>query len=78
MVLLSLRLFENDVEMYGAQARGKSRKRKKAFENDVEMYGAQACPNCIQMKMEFENDVEMYGAQANVRLVTVGGSLRMM
>ena len=42
------------------------------------MYGAQACPNCIQMKMEFENDVEMYGAQANVRLVTVGSSLRMM
>ena len=34
--------FENDVEMYGAQAVRKYRLRRLQFENDVEMYGAQA------------------------------------
>ena len=34
--------FENDVEMYGAQAQRAERRRGYLFENDVEMYGAQA------------------------------------
>ena len=35
-------MFENDVEMYGAQAEQKSEWTSLLFENDVEMYGAQA------------------------------------
>ena len=34
--------FENDVEMYGAQAPSCGMSGKASFENDVEMYGAQA------------------------------------
>ena len=35
-------LFENDVEMYGAQAIACDHSFNDLFENDVEMYGAQA------------------------------------
>ena len=35
-------VFENDVEMYGAQAVQLEDIRLSLFENDVEMYGAQA------------------------------------
>ena len=35
-------MFENDVEMYGAQASRFLRSPTRWFENDVEMYGAQA------------------------------------
>ena len=35
-------LFENDVEMYGAQALLFGKTAAELFENDVEMYGAQA------------------------------------
>ena len=35
-------MFENDVEMYGAQAYRIHARSIKRFENDVEMYGAQA------------------------------------
>ena len=35
-------MFENDVEMYGAQATIRSFLLYPEFENDVEMYGAQA------------------------------------
>ena len=34
-------MFENDVEMYGAQTREVAEFSVFAFENDVEMYGAQ-------------------------------------
>ena len=34
--------FENDVEMYGAQATNETTMSAFVFENDVEMYGAQA------------------------------------
>ena len=34
--------FENDVEMYGAQAAASTKYTRSGFENDVEMYGAQA------------------------------------
>ena len=34
-------MFENDVEMYGAQTIVKICNRSIMFENDVEMYGAQ-------------------------------------
>ena len=34
--------FENDVEMYGAQAKTMGFPSTTLFENDVEMYGAQA------------------------------------
>ena len=56
--------FENDVEMYGAQAQSHKGKSSSLFENDVEMYGAQACSYAIAYDLPFENDVEMYGAQA--------------
>ena len=56
--------FENDVEMYGAQAATYFKLRELGFENDVEMYGAQADRASGRMHFAFENDVEMYGAQA--------------
>ena len=34
-------MFENDVEMYGAQTNNNRHPRRFRFENDVEMYGAQ-------------------------------------
>ena len=57
-------MFENDVEMYGAQATTGERTVLKLFENDVEMYGAQAIRQYVYSSTRFENDVEMYGAQA--------------
>ena len=56
--------FENDVEMYGAQAHSVGIVHYHKFENDVEMYGAQAGFCCSITFDVFENDVEMYGAQA--------------
>ena len=56
--------FENDVEMYGAQAFQNPNHMLFKFENDVEMYGAQALALCLISIRSFENDVEMYGAQA--------------
>ena len=56
--------FENDVEMYGAQAVHIVPHFLPVFENDVEMYGAQATGFTFTMSTSFENDVEMYGAQA--------------
>ena len=56
--------FENDVEMYGAQAFPCRYSSTSTFENDVEMYGAQANFTLWSSMMLFENDVEMYGAQA--------------
>ena len=41
-ILFSNLRFENDVEMYGAQARNHKHTPYPSFENDVEMYGAQA------------------------------------
>ena len=35
------RMFENDVEMYGAQTKKSGGESIVRFENDVEMYGAQ-------------------------------------
>ena len=57
-------MFENDVEMYGAQAAVNDPFPAVVFENDVEMYGAQAKTSGGYMVIKFENDVEMYGAQA--------------
>ena len=57
--------FENDVEMYGAQAVINNNAITLAFENDVEMYGAQAPITVFARSERFENDVEMYGAQAD-------------
>ena len=41
-ILFSNLRFENDVEMYGAQAQEAFSTDEWVFENDVEMYGAQA------------------------------------
>ena len=41
-ILFSNLRFENDVEMYGAQAPLTEHSSSRLFENDVEMYGAQA------------------------------------
>ena len=59
--------FENDVEMYGAQATQFLLRMTMMFENDVEMYGAQATHSATFFTSSFENDVEMYGAQARTR-----------
>ena len=46
--------FENDVEMYGAQALQIAGRRVFQFENDVEMYGAQAVRSPWPMQKERE------------------------
>ena len=72
-------MFENDVEMYGAQTMEIIGVLVFMFENDVEMYGAQTCLSLIVCIALFENDVEMYGAQTS-RLLDFHriDSLRMM
>ena len=40
-------MFENDVEMYGAQTKVRYNQSLVWFENDVEMYGAQTAITCI-------------------------------
>ena len=40
-------LFENDVEMYGAQTDRTANCRGWKFENDVEMYGAQTSQSVL-------------------------------
>ena len=45
MALFGSQWFENDVEMYGAQAVSAHLIQLHQFENDVEMYGAQAVCN---------------------------------
>ena len=70
--------FENDVEMYGAQAVDINLEWRKGFENDVEMYGAQAVDINMEWRKGFENDVEMYGAQAGVVSFIILYGLRMM
>ena len=56
-------MFENDVEMYGAQTLQMAFSEAPTFENDVEMYGAQTSVSVSNWCLWFENDVEMYGAQ---------------
>ena len=70
--------FENDVEMYGAQAKMIIALIRNEFENDVEMYGAQAEDRWDEALKKFENDVEMYGAQAVILSQSVFSRLRMM
>ena len=70
--------FENDVEMYGAQAGFCCSITFDVFENDVEMYGAQATLSIFGKLEVFENDVEMYGAQAVDVLKKHKVRLRMM
>ena len=71
-------VFENDVEMYGAQTQKKIYIISASFENDVEMYGAQTGGMVCNILVLFENDVEMYGAQTDVTNPTSHKSLRMM
>ena len=59
-------MFENDVEMYGAQTYNGGITHSSVFENDVEMYGAQTVSYYMGFGARFENDVEMYGAQTNL------------
>ena len=59
-------MFENDVEMYGAQTLQMAFSEAPTFENDVEMYGAQTLGITARQPIVFENDVEMYGAQTSV------------
>ena len=63
---LNLR-FENDVKMYGTQARLHLLHFLHTFENDVKMYGTQAGQQSKSPSKAFENDVKMYGTQANIR-----------
>ena len=59
--------FENDVNMYGTQAKPDVAQIMQLFENDVNMYGTQAPIGVIQTCVVFENDVNMYGTQARIR-----------
>ena len=43
-------MFENDVEMYGAQTPTLLHMNIRKFENDVEMYGAQTAVQILQSK----------------------------
>ena len=38
---MNMKMFENDVKMYGTQTRGDQMSEKEKFENDVKMYGTQ-------------------------------------
>ena len=71
-------LFENDVEMYGAQTICERVVQLNVFENDVEMYGAQTAQKFREVSAKFENDVEMYGAQTHRTLRKWEHCLRMM
>ena len=61
---LRMQAFENDVKMYGTQARESLYFAEQQFENDVKMYGTQAVTLQISPSLLFENDVKMYGTQA--------------
>ena len=74
---LNLR-FENDVNMYGTQARQMWSSAYRLFENDVNMYGTQAVELASEQAVAFENDVNMYGTQAVCWDGRTGYSLRMM
>ena len=50
--------FENDVKMYGTQARQEVSASWMTFENDVKMYGTQAIWDCSNTRTQFENDVK--------------------
>ncbi len=69
LTILLLCMFENDVEMYGAQTPNNTANAMFKFENDVEMYGAQTNIFLCTWYIEFENDVEMYGAQTHFSFV---------
>ena len=54
-------MFENDVEMYGAQTLQISRSHFGKFENDVEMYGAQTPLRVLFMiKVTLSNEILKY------------------
>ena len=55
-----MHLFENDVKMYGTQAKQKSTGGNWQFENDVKMYGTQAGDFKEQRNAVFENDVMVW------------------
>ena len=78
MPVTSADWFENDVEMYGAQALAHAEVTLLSFENDVEMYGAQAVGFVDLDANLFENDVEMYDAQATIAAKLLLRRLRMM
>ena len=42
-------MFENDVKMYGTQARIQVARKGYMFENDVKMYGTQAAKNNLTL-----------------------------
>ena len=74
---LNLR-FENDVNMYGTQARQMWSSAYRLFENDVNMYGTQAPWEVPTPFGKFENDVNMYGTQASFSFQVLDHGLRMM
>ena len=59
-------MFENDVEMYGAQTALKGAKYDNGFENDVEMYGAQTLVRSIQEKTDIRDTVNSAIAQFGI------------
>ena len=50
---MELRVFENDVKMYGTQTDSTASLPSLVFENDVKMYGTQTkkCINAVQIRL---------------------------
>ena len=71
-------MFENDVKMYGTQAKITKVGYTMVFENDVKMYGTQAEGVFDPLIDPFENDVKMYGTQALHGIPIDYSRLRMM
>lgn len=61
--LMNMKMFENDVKMYGIQTDWCPLKPLPEFENDVKTYGIQTMMTGNITNMTFENDVKMHGIQ---------------
>ena len=76
--MMPMRLFENDVKMYGTQTILHQYHPGYWFENDVKMYGTQTEVPFLLYIVEFENDVKMYGTQTHKAWFYSTLGLRMM
>ncbi len=62
-----IKKFENDVKMYGTQARYYRSSDHCLFENDVKMYGTQANLAAASGEDLFENDVNVWYTSVSAR-----------
>ena len=63
--------FENDVEMYGAQADWSVYTVLSSFENDVEMYGAQADTDAEAEALLFEHQTFLHHSHTSIQITRV-------